>query len=89
MIILQNVHESLGVYPMQIEDQKDTTRVGELSLFSGFLRCGDCGSNLHYHFNQVNPNIEYYNCSNYDWKSGNMRRYTLHPAGRFKDKSPK
>ena len=35
------------------------------SLFSGFLRCGDCESNLHYHFNQKNPSIEYYNCSNY------------------------
>ena len=38
---------------------------GKQSLFSGFLRCGDCGSNLHYHFNQVNPSTEYYNCSNY------------------------
>lgn len=41
------------------------------SLFSGFLRCGDCGSNLHYHFNQANPAIEYYNCSNYRGNRGN------------------
>ena len=34
------------------------------SIFSGKLKCVDCGSNLNYHFNQKNPEITYFNCSN-------------------------
>jgi len=44
---------------------KTRKKAGKQSLFSGFLHCGDCGGNMHYHFNQNNPSIEYYNCSNY------------------------
>ena len=71
MVILQGKHEaiierSLWEY-IQHKQSLHRTRKnsGKQSLFSGVLRCGDCGSNLHYHFNQVNPSIEYYNCSNY------------------------
>ena len=35
----------------------------ERSIFSGFLKCSDCGSNLNYHFNQRNHDIKYFNCS--------------------------
>lgn len=35
-------------------------------MFSGLLVCADCGSNLWYHFNQANPNIQYFNCSGYN-----------------------
>lgn len=48
-----------------LSNGKAYKRKANPSLFSGFLSCGDCGSNLHYHFNQNNPAIEYYNCSNY------------------------
>ena len=41
--------------------QKITT---ERSMFSGLLRCSDCGSPLHYHFNQGNRDIKYFNCAN-------------------------
>jgi hypothetical protein len=41
--------------------QKSTT---ERSLFSTMLKCADCGSNLHFHFNQKNREIKYFNCSN-------------------------
>ncbi len=34
-------------------------------MFSGLLVCADCGCNLHFHFNQGNPEIKYFNCSNY------------------------
>ena len=71
MIILQDIHEaiierSFWEY-IQHKQRLHKTRKesGKQSLFSGFLRCGDCGSNLHYHFNQANPAIEYYSCSNY------------------------
>lgn len=36
----------------------------ERSIFSGLLKCADCGSPLHYHFNQGNRDIKYFNCSN-------------------------
>ena len=39
-------------------------------MFSGLLVCADCGHNLHYHFNQKNPNIKYFNCSNYKGNRG-------------------
>lgn len=71
MVILRNVHQpiierSLWEYIQHKRKQhKVRKKAGKPSLFSGFLRCGNCGSNLHYHFNQVNPSIEYYNCSNY------------------------
>lgn len=71
MVILQNVHEaiidrSFWEYIQHKHNlHKMRKKSGKQSLFSGFLRCGDCGHNLHYHFNQANPSIEYYNCSNY------------------------
>lgn len=33
----------------------------ERSIFSGLLKCADCGSPLHYHFNQGNNDIKYFN----------------------------
>ena len=39
-------------------------------MFSGLLVCADCGNNLHFHFNQGNPEIEYFNCSNYKGNRG-------------------
>ena len=36
----------------------------ERSIFSGLLKCSDCGSPLHYHFNQGNRDIKYFNCAN-------------------------
>jgi len=41
--------------------QKVTT---ERSIFSGLLKCSDCDSPLHYHFNQGNRDIKYFNCAN-------------------------
>ena len=34
------------------------------------LVCADCGHNLHFHFNQGNPDIKYFNCSNYKGNRG-------------------
>ncbi len=39
-------------------------------MFSGLLVCADCGSSLHFHFNQGNPEIKYFNCSNYKGNRG-------------------
>jgi len=43
----------------------------ERSIFSGLLKCADCGSNLNYHFNQGNREIRYFNCSNNNSGRGN------------------
>lgn len=64
MVILQDVHEaiidrSFWEYIQYKQNlHKTRKKSGKQSLFSGFLRCGDCGSNLHYHFNQANPSKE-------------------------------
>lgn len=39
---------------------------GERNMFSGLLVCADCGGNMHFHFNQGNPDIQYFSCSEYN-----------------------
>ncbi len=46
--------------------RKRKTQDGEKNMFSGLLRCPDCGGNLNYHFNQGNHDIKYFNCANYN-----------------------
>lgn len=50
--------------------RKRHTHEGERNMFSGLLVCADCGCNLHFHFNQGNPKIKYFNCSNYKGNRG-------------------
>ena len=50
--------------------RKRKTSDGEVCMFSGLLVCADCGHNLHFHFNQGNPEIKYFNCSNYKGNRG-------------------
>ena len=50
--------------------RKRCTHEGDRNMFSGLLVCADCGCNLHYHFNQGNPEIKYFNCSNYKGNRG-------------------
>ena len=52
------------------KQRKRKTSDGEVNMFSGLLVCADCGHNLHYHFNQGNPEIKYFNCSNYKGNRG-------------------
>ncbi|NLK89785.1 MAG: DUF4368 domain-containing protein [Clostridiaceae bacterium] len=75
--VFKDVHEPIidrGIWE-QIQKKrskirKRTTSEGEKNIFSGLLRCADCGHNLHYHFNQGNPEIKYFNCSNYKGNRG-------------------
>jgi len=46
--------------------KKPAKASGERSIFSGLLKCPDCGGNLNYHFNQGNHDIKYFNCCNYN-----------------------
>jgi hypothetical protein len=34
------------------------------NIFSGLVQSSECGANLHFHFNQTNPEITYFNCPN-------------------------
>lgn len=52
------------------KQRKRKTSDGEVNMFSGLLVCADCGHNLHYHFNQGNHEIKYFNCSNYKGNRG-------------------
>ncbi len=53
--------------------RKRKTNDGDTCMFSGLLVCADCGHNLHFHFNQGNPDIKYFNCSNYKGNRGTCR----------------
>lgn len=38
----------------------------EPSVFSGKLKCPECGGNLNYHFNQGNHDIKFFSCKNHN-----------------------
>ncbi len=76
-VVFKDVHEPIidrAVWE-QVQQKRGTrrrrrTNDGEKNMFSGLLVCADCGNNLHYHFNQGNPEIKYFNCSNYKGNRG-------------------
>ena len=69
--VFLNVHEPVidratweKVQQMRGTRKKRPKSQAERSIFSGLLKCADCGSNLGYHFNQGNREIKYFNCAN-------------------------
>lgn len=56
--------------------RKKPRKNGEHSLFSGLLRCADCGRTLHYHFNQRNHDIKCFNCPGYNQGKRKVCAYT-------------
>ena len=76
-VVFKDVHEPIiersvfeQVQQKRGKIRKRRTNEGEHNMFSGLLVCADCGSNLHFHFNQGNPEIKYFNCSNYRGNRG-------------------
>ncbi len=76
-VIFKDVHEPIidravweQVQQKRGKIRKRRTNDGERNMFSGLLVCADCGNNLHFHFNQGNPDIKYFNCSNYKGNRG-------------------
>ena len=76
-VVFQDVHEPIieravfeQVQQKRGKMRKRCTSNGEHNMFSGLLVCADCGCNLHFHFNQGNPEIKYFNCSNYKGNRG-------------------
>ena len=76
-VVFKDVHEPIidrAVWELVQQKRgkvrKRRTNEGEKNMFSGLLVCADCGNNLHFHFNQGNPEIRYFNCSNYKGNRG-------------------
>ena len=76
-VVFKDVHEPIiersvfeQVQQKRGKIRKRRTNKGEHNMFSGLLVCADCGCNLHFHFNQGNPEIKYFNCSNYKGNRG-------------------
>jgi rubrerythrin len=71
MAVFKNVHEAIvdradfeRVQQKRAKIRKRLKRDGEVNMFSGLLKCADCGGNLNFHFRQNNPDIEYFSCVN-------------------------
>ena len=72
-VIFKDVHEPIierSVWEL-VQEKRSGKRKrkqadGERNMFSGLLVCADCGSNLGYHFNQRNHDIQYFNCMGYN-----------------------
>ena len=76
-VIFRDVHEAIiertvweQVQQKRGKLRKRKTNDGDTCMFSGLLVCADCGKNLHFHFNQGNPEIKYFNYSNYKGNRG-------------------
>ena len=46
--------------------RKRPTVTQEPSVFSGLLKCPECGGNLNFHFNQGNHDIKFFCCNNHN-----------------------
>ena len=46
--------------------RKKPTVTQEPSVFSGRLKCPECGGNLNFHFNQNNHDIKFFSCQNHN-----------------------
>ena len=72
--IFLNVHEPIIDRPTweKVQALKAGTRrkrptvAQELSVFSGYLKCPECGGNLNFHFNQGNHDIKFFSCQNHN-----------------------
>ena len=70
--VFEDVHEAIVSRELferiqkmrKVKTRRRKNESGEVSIFSGLLRCSDCGANLNYHTNPLNRSIRYYNCKN-------------------------
>ena len=69
--IHENAHEAIidRVFWERIQKTFDDTKCRkpkfvEKSMFSGYLKCADCGANLNYKYTHDNPDNSYFSCRN-------------------------
>lgn len=73
-VIFLNVHEAIidretweKVQSLRSGTRRKKPTVSEeRSIFSGLLKCPECGGNLNYHFNQNNHDIKFFSCRNHN-----------------------
>ncbi|MBR2927924.1 MAG: recombinase family protein [Oscillospiraceae bacterium] len=68
-----NVHEPIidrisweKVQNLHTTRRRRTTVTEEPCVFSGIMRCSECGGNMSFHFNQGNHDIKYYSCNTHN-----------------------
>ncbi|MDB7816001.1 recombinase family protein [Intestinimonas butyriciproducens] len=72
--IFLNIHEAVidRATWEKVQSMKKGTRrkrptvTQEPSVFSGLLKCPECGGNLNFHFNQSNHDIKFFSCQNHN-----------------------
>ena len=71
--IFFNVHEPIidratweKVQSLHTTRRRRTTVTQEPSVFSGIMKCPECGGNLTFHFNQNNHDIKFFSCNNHN-----------------------
>jgi hypothetical protein len=76
-VAYQDVHDAIieravyeHVLPRRIKVRKRHTNIGKHWMFSGLLVCAYCSFHIHFHFDQGNPEIMYFNCSDYQGNRG-------------------
>jgi len=76
--IFWGVHEAIidrgsweKVQQMRGTRKKKPKKAPKRRIFSGMLKCADCGGNFGFRFNQGNHDIKYFNCQNYNSGRGN------------------
>ena len=46
--------------------RRKPTKSNVPNIFAGRLKCADCGGNLNFHFNQLNPEIKFFSCQSHN-----------------------
>ena len=64
-IIDRQTWEKVQAHPKGTRRKKPTV-TQEPSVFSGLLKCPECGGNLNFHFNQNNHDIKFFSCQNHN-----------------------
>ncbi len=64
-IIEREVFELVQENLIKIKRRAPKPENARKHIFSGLIRCGDCGSNMRYHTNTTNKEIHYFSCGNY------------------------
>ena len=64
-IIEREVFELVQENLLKVKRRAPKPENAKKHIFSGLIRCGDCGSNMRYHTNTINKDIHYFSCGNY------------------------